>query len=54
MNGLCLCVHILMNLNSVSFFFFLAVPVAYGSSWARDKMGAQVVTYDTATAMLDP
>ena len=36
------------------FFFFLAVPVAYGSSWARDKMGAQVVTYDTATAMLDP
>ena len=38
-------------------FFFpslLAVPVAYGSSWARDQIGAGVMTYITVTAMLDP
>ena len=39
--------------NSV-FFFFIAAPLAYGSSQAGDQIQAAVVTYAIAVATLDP
>ena len=39
---------------SFFFFFFLATPVAYGISQARDPFPAEVVTYAAAAAMPDP
>ena len=33
------------------FFFFRAVPVAYGSSQARGRIGAPVAAYTTATTI---
>ena len=38
------------------FFFFLSetTPVAYGSSQARDRIGAAPAAYATAMAMPDP
>ena len=35
------------------FIYFLATPVAYGSSQARDQIHATAMTYDTAVAMPD-
>ena len=37
-----------------NFFFFLAEPVACGSSWARDQTCAIVETKDQATAVTTP
>ena len=34
--------------------FFMAAPVVYGSSWARDRFRAAAVTYDATVAMPDP
>ena len=36
--------------SSFFFSFFMAVPVACGSSWARDRIGAAAATYTTAKA----
>ena len=36
------------------FFLFRAVPVAYGGSQPRGRIGAAAVAYATATAMPDP
>ena len=36
------------------FFFFKAVPAAYGNFWPRGWNGAAAEAYATATAMLDP
>ena len=33
---------------------FRATPAAYGSSWARDLIGATALACATATAMPDP
>ena len=45
-------------LNELTFYFilfsFLATPVVYGRSLARDRIGATAVTYTTAGATLDP
>ena len=38
----------------VTFFFFLAIPEACRSSWARDQTRTAVATCATAAAMLDP
>ena len=35
------------------FFIFMAIPTAYGSSWARDWIWAPADTWTTAAAMLD-
>ena len=35
-------------------FLFLAMPVAFGSSWARDQTHALAATKDTAVTMPDP
>ena len=37
-----------------SFYFILAAPTAYGSSQARDWIGATAETYTTDAAILDP
>ena len=43
------------SLNMILFFFFfLAVPVAYGNSQARDRIQAAAVIHAIAAAMLDP
>ena len=34
--------------------FFLATPMAYGISWARDQIQAAAETDTTAVAMRDP
>ena len=39
---------------SFIYFSFSAIPMAYGSSWARDGIGARAVTFSTAAAMPDP
>ena len=39
---------------SLFFFSFRAAPVAYGSSQARDRIGATAAGYTTATAMPEP
>ena len=36
------------------FFFFKAIPTAYGSSHARDQIRAKAVTYATDVATLNP
>ena len=36
------------------FFFFMAVPVAYGNSWAGVEAELQLPAYTTATATRDP
>ena len=35
-------------------FFFLVAPVAYGSSWARDRILATTLMFITAVTTLDP
>ena len=35
-----------------SFFFLMAAPLAYGSSWVRDGIKAGAATYATAAALL--
>ena len=35
-------------------FSFLATPMVYGSSWARDRIRAAAVTYTTAAETWDP
>ena len=40
--------------NFFFFFLFRAAPMAYGSSQARDHIGAQLPAYTTATAMPGP
>ena len=37
-----------------SFIYFFAAPVAYGSSWAMDRIQAIAATYGRAAAMPDP
>jgi len=34
--------------------FFIAIPAAYGTSWARDQTQVTAATYTTASAMPDP
>ena len=42
-------------LKNIPFSFsFVAAPVAYGSSWAKNQIQATVVTYTTAATMSDP
>ena len=36
------------------FFLFLATPMVYGSSQARDRIQATALTYTTAAATPDP
>ena len=43
-----------VTLRVSSFFFFLAVPMAWVSSWARDQTHAVGVTRATAMTLLDP
>ena len=43
-----------VSLINYFFFSFLAVPVAYGRSWARGQIGAAAVAYATAKATSDP
>ena len=40
----------------LSFFLllFIAAPAAYGSSWARGRIGAATEAYALVTATLDP
>ena len=38
----------------ILFYLLLAIPLAYGSSQARDRTRAAAVTYTTAAAVLDP
>ena len=49
------CVVIIFWMFMFNFFFFsfLATPMDYGSSWARDQIWATVVTYAIAVAMVD-
>ena len=35
-------------------FLFTATPAAYGSSWAKGRIGAEAVTMPQPAAMLDP
>ena len=42
------------NLFNFFFFFFLAKPTAYGSSWARDQTNDIAATQATAVTMPDP
>ena len=35
-------------------YFFLALPMVYGSAQARDEIQALAATYTAASAMLDP
>ena len=60
------CIHIIPKSNFFRFlfsltffvvfilFFFLATPMAYGRSQARDQIQAAAATYATAAAMPDP
>ena len=44
-----------LNFLSKKFFFlFIAAPEAYGSSWARSRIGAASVTFATSTATVTP
>ena len=36
------------------FLLFMAVPVAYGNSQARDQIGAAAMTYTVAMETMDP
>ena len=42
------------EINAISIFFFMATPMAYGSSLARDWIQAASVTYATAVAIPVP
>ena len=47
--------YILTNIWQGHFFnLFMAAPVAYGSSWARGRIGAAPAAYAAAMATLDP
>ena len=48
---ICVCV---ISPSDLMFFFFLAMPAACGSSWARNQMCAAAAAQATAVAMLDP
>ena len=59
MTGIYTCTRLIGNSCTLLFFslwnfFFMAAPVAYGSSWARDGIQAAAVNYTAAVAMLDP
>ena len=43
-----------MNINFLKYFSFLAPPMAYVSSLAKDQIWAAAVTYVTATVKLGP
>ena len=51
-----MCVYIYMCVLCVCVynFFFLPLPVTYGSSWARDRTCATGVTQATIVTTLDP
>ena len=42
------------NLIEAFFFFFLAAPLAHGSSQAKDQIRAAALTYSRASATPDP
>lgn len=46
-------VHI-VNVTTLSASFFLAVPSAYGSSWAGDQTCASIATWAPAETTRDP
>ena len=45
---------VLWSTNFFTYFTFMATPVAYGSSSARDWIWVTAATYTAAAAMLDP
>lgn len=54
---MCVCVNYIVTLKIFFFFHFIATPVAYGRSWARDRILASAATcadLAIAGAMPDP
>ena len=50
----CIYLTVLFFMAGAQTFFFMAAPTAYGSSWARDWIWAEAVTYAAPVAMPDP